>query len=217
MMPSQRIPEPEAMVDDTVEYDQWAQHYLHKVGYSWIRTLLTDGHCPPAPRVLDLGTGTGRLLTTVLEAFPLGEGVGIDLSDTMLEMARAHVQTKPGIKATFCRGNVRALPFETDQFDVVVSFASMHHWQGPLAPVFLDAHRVLKPGGMLVIGDLKRTEQNRLLLNWIPSPSFRKLAEASIYASYTPQELADILAQHPLLSTWRIVENPFAMAVVTPQ
>lgn len=214
MMPSERIPEEEAMTDDVIEYDQLAGRYLDKVGYTWVRTLLSGFNLQQKSSVLDLGTGSGRLLSTVLDAFPFLEGVGIDVSETMLDVAKRHFQMGNRPNATVRLGNVRQLPFSDEQFDVVISFASMHHWQGPLAPVFLEANRVLKPGGVLVIGDLKRTEKNAMLLKWIPSPSFRKLAEASVRASYTPEEIRAVLATHPLLNRWTVVETPFAMAVV---
>lgn len=99
---------------------------------------------------LDIGTGTGRLLQ--LFAQQTQRSVGIDISHAMLNVARAnltrsahkHVQVRPG--------DVYALPFAPNAFDLITLHQVLHYLEDP-ARALGEAARVLKPGGRLLIVD----------------------------------------------------------------
>ena len=88
----------------------------------------------PVNDVLDLGTGTGSGAAIVVRRFPDARVVGVDLSDEMLERARANV---PG--AEFRRADASALPFPDGSFDLVA--------HANMIPFFDEVARVLRPGG----------------------------------------------------------------------
>jgi SAM-dependent methyltransferase len=94
-------------------------------------------------RLLEVGSGSGRILSSLHERDPALQLTGIDLSSEQTELAR---RTHPEIE--FACGNGEALPFPDDHFDFVIFFDYLEHIERPqnsLAEIF----RVLKPGGSL--------------------------------------------------------------------
>ena len=84
-------------------------------------------------RVLDVGTGPGRLLAEIAGRRGDLELVGVDLSRRMLAIARKRVE-RAGAPADrrpvrLVRADVRELPFADGAFDMVVSTLSLHHWR----------------------------------------------------------------------------------------
>ncbi len=90
---------------------------------------------------LDVGTGTGQLLTLAREIFPICTGV--DQADRLL----AQVRELTGFDR-LVSGRADALPFASESFDAVGMYALLHHLYDP-SPALAEAFRVLKPGGML--------------------------------------------------------------------
>jgi tRNA (cmo5U34)-methyltransferase len=83
-------------------------------------------HVPPgAERVLDLGTGDGRLLALLGRERPHQRGVGLDVSDVMLDAARARFEGQEHIDLVE-HDLVRPLP-KLGRFDAVVSSMAIHH------------------------------------------------------------------------------------------
>jgi ubiquinone/menaquinone biosynthesis C-methylase UbiE len=106
----------------------------------------------PAPlqAVLDLGTGTGRMLELLA---PLaGRAVGVDQSPQMLAVARARLE-KAGLRNVQLRqGDIYALPVERDSYDLVVIHQVLHYLDDPARAV-REAARALRPSGRLLIVD----------------------------------------------------------------
>ncbi len=102
-------------------------------------------------RVLDIGTGTGRLLE--LLGYRASAATGIDASRAMLALARARLA---GLALPNCAvrlGDMYRLPFADAAFDLVVLQMVLHYAEDPAA-VLAEAARVLAPGGRLVVIDL---------------------------------------------------------------
>ena len=101
-------------------------------------------------RVLDAGTGTGRMLE--LMAPHIGHGVGVDSSADMLAIAREHL-SRAGVKNCQVRlGDVYRLPAASASYDAVLFHQVLHYLDDPLAAL-REALRALKPGGRLLIAD----------------------------------------------------------------
>jgi SAM-dependent methyltransferase len=94
-------------------------------------------------RVLDVGSGPGSVLRQLARRFDV-EGVGIDASPRMIEVARREA---PEIE--FHVGRAEQLPFGDATFDAVVSRLVVHHLDRPRA--FAEMRRVLRPGGRVVV------------------------------------------------------------------
>ncbi|MBI4641104.1 MAG: class I SAM-dependent methyltransferase [Candidatus Tectomicrobia bacterium] len=99
-------------------------------------------------RLLDVGCGTGALLSTVRRVNPTVTIIGVDLVPEMLSIARG----KLGADVPLAAANAEYLPFHPSTFDVVVSTSSFHYWLQPTAGLS-EIARVLRPGGRLVITD----------------------------------------------------------------
>jgi len=107
----------------------------------------------PADRVgdlLDIGTGTGRLLE--LFADRARSAVGIDLSREMLAVARANLD-RAGLRNCLVRqGDMYQLPLPDNSFDSAIVHQVLHYAEEP-GEVIQEAARVLRPGGRLVVVD----------------------------------------------------------------
>lgn len=104
----------------------------------------------PFDRVIDIGTGTGRMLT--LFAPHAKRLDGIDLSHRMLTVARANLDRADVDNAHIRQGNAASLPFEDKCADLVVIHQVLHFLDEP-ERVIAEAGRVLKTGGQLLIAD----------------------------------------------------------------
>jgi ubiquinone/menaquinone biosynthesis C-methylase UbiE/DNA-binding transcriptional ArsR family regulator len=112
-----------------------------------IRAALAD---KPIRALLDLGTGTGRMLE--LFGPEIERGLGLDLSLDMLALARARLD-RTGLKHCSVRhGDIYDLALPRDSFDVVIIHQVLHFLDDSARAV-AEAARVLRPGGRLLVVD----------------------------------------------------------------
>jgi SAM-dependent methyltransferase len=104
----------------------------------------------PIGRLLDIGTGTGRILE--LLAPHTEQSVGLDLDHDMLTLARAALGEAQLSRAAVRHGDLHRPPFETGSFDVAVMHHVLHLLDDPGAAI-IDAARLLRPGGRLLVAD----------------------------------------------------------------
>jgi len=106
-------------------------------------------------KVLDAGTGPGTLVRELARRLPGLQVYGIDLSEDMIGLARAHARREQlEERVHFESGDVAHLPYPDQSFDVVVSTISLHHWS-ELAQPLRELYRVLRPGGRVWIYDFR--------------------------------------------------------------
>jgi ubiquinone/menaquinone biosynthesis C-methylase UbiE len=121
-----------------------------------IRAALAD---KPFRSLLDLGTGTGRMLE--LFGPEIERGLGLDLSLDMLLLARDRLE-RAGLKNCSVRqGDIYDLPLTNDSFDVVILHQVLHFLDDG-ARALHEAARVLRPGGRLLVVDFAPHEQEFL-------------------------------------------------------
>jgi arsenite methyltransferase len=112
------------------------------------------GPLPAGATVVDIGSGAGTdLLLAALHVGPLGQAIGIDMTEAMRDRARrgavacglAHVDVR--------EGEATALPVETESVDVVISNGVLNLVPEKKAAID-EIRRVLKPGGRVHIADI---------------------------------------------------------------
>jgi ubiquinone/menaquinone biosynthesis C-methylase UbiE len=100
--------------------------------------------------LLDIGTGTGRMLEIL---GPLvGQALGIDQSREMLAIARVNLEHAGAANGTVRLGDMYQLPLPDASFDVVVIHQVLHYADRPAAAIG-EAVRVLRPNGVLIVVD----------------------------------------------------------------
>jgi ArsR family transcriptional regulator len=104
----------------------------------------------PIRSLLDLGTGTGRMLQ--LLAPHAGRAVGLDASHAMLSVARANLERAGLTRVELRQGDIYAPPFGRDAFDVIVIHQVLHYLDDP-GRALREAARLLAPGGRLLVVD----------------------------------------------------------------
>lgn len=164
-------------------YDRRWRAYLRQTLESTLDAMRLSG----TERFLDVGCGTGEFERLALGRFPGLTVVGIDVTPTMITIARQKFADFP--QAHFFVAQAEALPFDPEQFDVVVSANMLHHVRTPTQ--FLhECIRVLRPGGQFVLVDWCRDFWHCGLLHvwW-------KLTDRSYVRMYRLSDIARLLEE----------------------
>ncbi|HUS44275.1 MAG TPA: metalloregulator ArsR/SmtB family transcription factor [Ilumatobacteraceae bacterium] len=130
----------------------------------------------PLGRVLDVGTGTGRML-----ALLAGHGdraVGLDTSHSMLSVARANLERDGVANWELRQGDVHSPPLEAASFDLVVIHQVLHYLDDP-ARAISEAAQLVAPGGRLLVVDFAPHRHD-----FLRAAAHRRLG-------FTHQQLAD--------------------------
>jgi ubiquinone/menaquinone biosynthesis C-methylase UbiE len=113
----------------------------------------------PYRSLLDLGTGTGRVLE--LLAPSAARAVGVDQSAAMLSLARARIDQAGLRQVQLRQGDIYAPPVERDGYDLIVIHQVLHFLDDP-ARALKEAARALSPGGRLAVVDFDAHDQEFL-------------------------------------------------------
>jgi len=122
-----------------------------------------------ADRVADIGCGTGILASRIAAELEPGTVYGVDMSDGMLEQAKARSGA-----VTWMKGPAERLPFDDDSLDAVVSTSAFHWFDQPAA--MREFYRVLAPGGMAAVATISPP----------PAKLFERLSAESSSVAHTP-------------------------------
>ncbi len=140
-----------------------------------------------ADSLLDVGTGTGRILQVL--AGQIGSGLGIDLSHDMLRVARANLDRREARNCQVRHGDMYQLPLADGAVQAVTLHQVLHFADDPQAAL-AEAARVLAPGGRLVVVDLARhalewlrTEKGHRRLGFTPGEVAGWFAELGLAAA----------------------------------
>ena len=147
----------------------------------------------PFDGLLDLGTGTGRMLELLSDRYR--RAIGIDSSRSMLAIARAQLDEAGITHASVRQGDIFNLPLERESFDVVTIHQVLHFLHDPL-PAITEAARMLRPGGRIVVIDFASHDHEEL-----------RLEHAHARLGFSQRQVADWLEQSGL-NVEKIVDLP---------
>jgi ubiquinone/menaquinone biosynthesis C-methylase UbiE len=162
-----------------------------------------SGKIPANGSVLEIAPGPGYFC---IELAKLGDYQisGLDISKSFVDIARRNA-TEAGLKIDFRQGNASAMPFPENTFDFAYCQAAFKNFSEPVRAI-AEMYRVLRPGGISVISDLRRDASaleiereikgmgigpiNRFLVRW----TFRNML---LKSAYSVDEMQRMVAQTP--------------------
>lgn len=144
-------------------------------------------------RVLELGCGPGKLLADIAAITTQGQVDGVDFSRAMIAVAK-RANRRWSDRVNLHHRECRDLPFADGGFDKIACTNTLYFWQ-PVADYVREIHRLLKPGGRVVIGFRDEAQMRTLPL------------QDEVFALYTQQDVLDLLTDCGLRDA-RIVERP---------
>jgi len=165
-----------------------------------------SGKIPANGRVLEIAPGPGYFC---IELARLGnyQVAGLDISKSFVEIARRNA-AEAGLKIDFQQGNASRMPFEENTFDFTFCQAAFKNFSEPVSAI-AEMHRVLRPGGISVIVDLRRDAPaaeiereiqgmrlgrvNEFMVRW----TFRNML---LKSAYSVDEIRTMVAQTPFRS-----------------
>jgi SAM-dependent methyltransferase len=125
-------------------------------GRSWAAWARALGHLLPPHEVADLGCGEGYL--TVEAARWARQVIAVDRSAEALREARALARRRGVANVVWKRGEIEAVPLPDERVDVALLSQALHHAGDP-ARALAEAHRILRPGGQVLVLDLRAHDQ----------------------------------------------------------
>jgi MPBQ/MSBQ methyltransferase len=169
--------------------------------YDFVHEMVKWGgldRCAPGTTLLDVGCGIGG------SSRMLAKDYGFDVTAVTIsprQVARATELTPPGVSAKFLVDDAMALSFADESFDVVWSLEAGPHM--PDKAVFArELLRVLKPGGLLVVGDWNQRDARRRPLNAWEKPVMKQLLD-----QWSHPEFASIEGFAELLEATGLVQG----------
>ena len=163
---------------------------------------------PKGDAILDLGSGTGRNICAMLKAVgATGRVVGVDTSEEMLRQARHRCRAYPHV--TFLNRRIEEpLPFHNEFDKAFISFVLHGLEDENKERVIANAHRALKPGGVLWILDYNEFDLDR---QWFPFRWAFRHFECELASEFASLDLRGMLAHHAF---GRFVTYPFLRGYV---
>lgn len=177
--------------------------------------MLRLARVQPSDRVLEVACGPG--FVALLFAERARQVVGLDLTEALLDQARQRQRERGLHNLQFVQGDAEHLPFPESTFTIVACHKAFHHFANP-QKVLREIHRVLVPGGRLVLGDtLSSDDPHKSALH----NTIERLRDPSHVTMYGLSELMALLRdagflvqEHEILEDERTLS--WWLSVITP-
>lgn len=155
----------------------------------------------PSDRVLEIGFGGGVTLPSLIKGASFVAGV--DLSREMVKWAQTNYSAAVTAgRAEFREGSVEAIPFDTASFGKACTVNTVYFWRS-LDAGFTEIHRVLAPGGRVVVGFLPKEWMDRL---GYPPDIFTARTSDEVVAALTGSGFTHTRVERPDPTTrWNVI------------
>jgi ubiquinone/menaquinone biosynthesis C-methylase UbiE len=185
-----------------LDANQWSQMIC-----TIAKPILPKLQANPVPRILDVGSGVGAFMDALLKCNPgqaMPELVGSDFSSGLLVHARKRF---PNSK--FYQANMMDLRiFQSNSFDILTSFSTLFYLpnEDGVRSALREFFRVVKPGGMIFIGDISDADKKQLAENSRKSSEYYQKQQKKL----GPDTLKHLYISKALL---REIAAPFASTI----
>jgi len=204
------------LIDNVTYYDEFAAGYERRRHHGYHLFLddqqaaLVKSYLRPGARVLEIGCGTGLLMSRLADHE--GEVVGVDLSPGMLEHARTRGLSVHEASAT-------DLPFEDGSFDLAYSFKVLAHIRD-IGDALAECARVLAPGGTAILEFYNPTSLRGLRKVLVRDRISGQLREDQVFTRFDSlgeaRRLVEEAGMRPIGRRGIIVLTPFAQVHSVP-
>jgi SAM-dependent methyltransferase len=179
--------------------------------------LAFGGFDPHGKSVLDAGSGFGFALVA-LAMRGAAEVHGLEIYEPMLDTMRAYLPLVPDearSRIQLSLGDVSAMPYAEESFDAILSFEAISHYRD--LPDFIhEAHRVLRPGGVLIVSDgnnglnpLKRHETRKLWDAFERGPRGSRVGRIVVEHDYEDERRQFVATAYPDVPAERMARQTF--------
>lgn len=177
-------------------YDKYTEGFVQVYDEGMVKRLLQEG-ADRGGVLLDVGTGTARLLIK-MAAVPAFAGlrlVGIDYYQDMVDEAMKAVALEQlEGRVEVLQADAHHLPFPDGFADFVISRSTIHHWADPVQAL-KEVYRVLKPGGVALIHDVRRDPAPEVLAQFNEQRRLAGVEPARLEEKYTAAEVEAFLEE----------------------
>lgn len=197
---------------ETIAYDQMMRRLRDK---GWMETNAIIKSGISSGLALEVGPGPGYLGLEWLKKTSGTSLKGLDISEDMIAIAERNA-AEYGLenRVEYIAGDACAMPFDDGYFDGVFTNGSLHEWSQP-REIINELYRVLKPGGLYLISDLRRN-MNPIMkwLMWLVTKpkEIRPGLLTSIDAAYTLDEMKAMLLD-TRLQGWTAKSNLIGLVI----
>jgi ubiquinone/menaquinone biosynthesis C-methylase UbiE len=221
----ERSPEPSGTTDATeniLQYDRVMSTKLaiaYAAGLTLVHRARPDGITSNA---IDLACGPGHYTLCLAKYLGYQRVLGVDLSSGMVQKATENAMEQ-GLqpRVTFCQGDAtRLVDIPSAEFNLASFTDAAHHMPdlNSVTLVLREMERITKPGGMIMVMDLVRLRTASLTERYVKVlghdyvarglPDFFEDFKNSMYAAWTPSEIASAVPPETQRQWWHIVPRP---------
>ena len=169
-------------------YDRIASQFDHSfdgfLASFFKRFILKNLKFEQNSKILDVGCANGKLLAMLNDKKKI-VGSGLDISSEMIKVAKAQYPN-----FTFEQGSAQEIPFNNENFDLIICSASFHHFPKP-ERFLIEAECLLRPNGRLVIAEIHIPFITKIYNWWI-----NRFSTEGDVKVYQPKELTELFNQN---------------------
>jgi ubiquinone/menaquinone biosynthesis C-methylase UbiE len=201
------------------DYDRYTAHFVQAYDGLMTRRVIQAASFRKGPRwFLDLGTGTGQLLLRLAHLPELAhlKLIGLDYFEDVGRRAKKNVEHDGlGGRVHILLGDVHEIPLANNTIDIVISRSTIHHWTNPVR-AFRDIYRVLAPGGIALIHDVRRDAPVSAIEVFNASRRLAGIPDSIFQDKYTVREIRAFVEDaglHNACSVRTAVEGPASIGM----